>query len=173
MTRTCSWCSKEFDISKRSGQPDRGMIPPLCAACSELMVFQMGVPLQTFIDRLPAPIFVVNDNVEVQAANTLGLKLLNKESRAVLKKLGGIVFECAYARLPEGCGKTVHCSGCAIRRAVYQTFESGKSLSDVPATIHHSGQGEPQDIALLISTEKMGDVILLKVEKASAPVTQS
>lgn len=170
MTRTCAWCNKKFTPQTRPGLPDSRMTPPLCPACSELMVFQMGVPFQTFIDRLPAPIFVVNDNAEVQAANKLGLQFLNKESRQVLKKLGGEVFECAYARLPEGCGKTVHCSGCTIRRTVYETFDTGESRTDIPATLHYAGPGETEDIALRISTEKMGDVVLLKVEKAGAPV---
>ena len=172
MNRTCSWCSKEFTPQTRPGQPDRRMYPPLCPACSELMVFQMGVPLQTYLDRLPAPIFVVNSNVEVQAANKLGLRLLNKESRQVLKKLGGEVFECAYARLPEGCGRTVHCSGCAIRRTVYETFESGESRIDVPATLRSGDAEHGQDIAMRISTEKMGEVVLLRIEMVGAPVPQ-
>ena len=129
----------------------------------------MGVPLQNFLDSLPAPIFVVNDNVEVQAANTLGLKLLNKESRDVVKKLGGVVFECAYARMPEGCGGTVHCSGCAIRRSVYETAETGESRINIPATLRCDLSNPSHDLAMFISTEKMGDGVLLRIDKVCAP----
>ena len=146
-------------------QEGRTIIRSICTTCLESFAFQMGVPLQTFLDSLPVPIFVVNDDVVVQAANKLGYGLLKKDSQSVLKKLGGIVFDCAYAQLPEGCGRTVHCSGCAIRRSVYQTFTTGESLVGVPATLHAGEPEKTQAIAMTISTERMGDVVLLQVEK--------
>lgn len=145
-------------------------IAPLCSRCSESFVFQMGVPLQTFLDRLPAPIFVVSDDVVVQAANRLGYDLLHKGADQVLQKLGGVVFECAYAQLPEGCGRTVHCSGCAIRRSVYHTWETGEHLNNVRATLYCGDPGAAENVSLLISTEKMGDVVLLMVRRTSDAV---
>ena len=165
-TPRCSWCNNEIGQNGTTRSNDHRIAHTLCAACAEHFVFQMGVPLQNFLDSLPAPIFVVNDNVEVQAANTLGLKLLNKESRDVVKKLGGVVFECAYARMPEGCGGTVHCSGCAIRRAVYETAETGESRINIPATLRCDPS---HDVVMLISTEKMGNVVLLRIDKVCAP----
>jgi len=163
----CAWCNNEIGPEMRTSE--RRIAHALCAACSEHFVFQMGVPIQKYLDSLPAPIFVVNSNAEVQAANTLGLTLLNKESRDVLKKLSGTVFECAYARLPEGCGRTVHCSGCTIRRSVYETAETGESRISVPATLRCDINDPAQDVVMLISTEKMGDVVLLRIDKVCAP----
>jgi PAS domain-containing protein len=133
------------------------------------MVFQMGVPFQAFIDRLPAPIFVVDNDGVIRTANKPGLALLRKTPEQVDRMRWGTVFECAYARLPEGCGRTVHCSGCAIRRSVYHTFETGEPLVDVPATLRFAGAGEPQDIEMLLSTEKMGSVVVLRVENMVVP----
>lgn len=163
--RYCAWCDHELAPQEGAARPDRAVIPPLCSACSELMVFQMGVPLQTFIDSLPAPIFVVNDDSVVQAANRLGLLLLNKGSGQVLKRSGGLVFDCAYAQLPEGCGRTVHCSGCAIRRSVRHTFETGEPLTGVPASLRSAAPGEQQTIDMRISTEKMGAVVILRIDR--------
>jgi hypothetical protein len=126
----------------------------------------MGVPLQAFLDSLQAPIFVVDGDVVVQAANKRGYALLKKGAGLVLQQLGGVVFECAYARLPEGCGRTVHCSGCAIRRSVYHTMETGKSLIRVPAVLNCGEASEPDKIVMHISTEKMGNIVLLRVDAA-------
>jgi len=165
MNTTCAWCNNEMNEEQGALREGGTIVRSICTTCLEGFTFQMGVPLQTFVDSLPVPIFVVNDDVVVQAANKLGYALLNKDSQSVLKKLGGIVFDCAYAQLPEGCGRTIHCSGCAIRRSVYHTYTTGKSLIAVPATLHGGEQGKTQAVALKVSTEKMGDVILLQVEK--------
>ncbi len=157
----CGWCDKELGPERSGGRLSRA----LCGRCRESFVFQMGVPLQTLIDSLPAPIFVVDNDVRVKAANREGYALLKKGSEAVLEQLSGVVFDCAHAQLPEGCGRTVHCSGCAIRRSVYHTWETGELLVNVPATLKSARPGEAPEIALLVSTERMGDVILLEIER--------
>lgn len=168
MKRICKWCDNEIDP-----QADRRRIAQgICTNCSEHMTFQMGVPLQTFLDSLPAPIFVINDEGVVQGANRLGYVLLNKEPNQVRNLPGGVVFECAYARLPEGCGRTVHCSGCTIRRTVFKTFETGESQIEVPATLRYGSVETPQHIAMHISTEKMGAVILLRVDRMDEPAVE-
>jgi hypothetical protein len=139
----------------------------ICTACREHFAFQMGVPLQTYLDSLPVPIFVVDGDAVVQAANKQGYRTLQKGPDQVLKRLSGVVFECAYARLPAGCGRTVHCSGCAIRRSIAHTYETGESLYSVPASLHCGGEGGSHDVSLSISTEMMGNVVLLRLEYAA------
>ena len=143
MSTTCAWCNNEMDYERGALQEGGTIIRSICTTCLESFAFQMGVPLQNFLDRLPVPIFVVNDDVVVQAANKQGYALLSEDAQSVLKKLGGIVFDCAYAQLPEGCGRTVHCSGCAIRRSVYHTYTTGQSLVDVWNQTGQYGQAVP------------------------------
>ncbi len=169
MGRTCTWCNAEIDLPDSGRHAGRSMTEALCTECSEHFVFQMGVPLQSFLDSLPAPIFVVDDDVVVKAANNLGYELLKKGPDQIRNRLGGVVFECAYARLPEGCGRTIHCSACAIRRSVYYTFESGKSLIEVPATLKWHDRKIDQEIGMFISTEKMGNVVLLRIDRVEGP----
>ena len=166
MTRQCTWCNETLAVGR---SPDRRRIADsVCGNCSENFVFQMGVPLQTFIDSLQAPIFIVDGNVVVQAANTWGYALLKKDARNVLQQPSGVVFECAYARLPGGCGRTVHCSGCAIRRSVYHTMETGASLTRVPAVLNCGQVSGPEKVSLYISTEKMGNIVLLRIDARGA-----
>jgi PAS domain-containing protein len=170
MALRCTWCNSEL-LPGQSGPRHENLVTRgLCPACRENFAFQMGVPLQTYLDSLPVPIFVVDDDVVVQAANKSGAALLKKGPEQMLKRLSGVVFECAYARLPQGCGRTVHCTACAIRRSVAHTYETGESLHDVPALMHCGRSGEEQDIAMRISTEMMGEVVLLRIDSVSSVV---
>ncbi len=168
MPLRCTWCNNELGRDMRVGRADRRIAHTLCDRCRENFVFQMGVPLQTFIDNLPSPIFVVDDDMKVKGANSEAAALLDRKDRVVLlERPAGMVFDCAYAQLPAGCGRTVHCSGCAIRRSVFHTWTTGESLIDVPATLRYARPGETLEADLLVSTERMGDVILLRVERVS------
>jgi hypothetical protein len=69
-----------------------------------------------------------------------------------------------YSALPEGCGKTVHCSGCAIRNTVMDTFQSGKSHLAVEAPLVYGTPDNRHEISFLISTEKVKDVVLLRID---------
>ncbi len=169
MARTCTWCNAEIQLPDSGRHAGRSMTEALCTECSEQFVFQMGVPLQSFLDSLPAPVFVVDDDVIVKAANSLGYELLEKTPDQIRDRIGGVVFECAWARLPEGCGRTIHCSACAIRRSVFYTYETGKSLIEVPATLRYYQKKEDQELAMFISTEKMGDVVLLRIDRIEEP----
>ena len=164
MTRLCTWCNNQLGPEENAPHAGPRIARTVCVKCSENFVFQMGVPLQNMLDSLPAPIFVVDGDAVVQGANKLGYEYLNKRPEEVKHKLGGNVFDCAYAQLPEGCGRTIHCSGCAIRRSVYHTYETGESLIEVPATLRYGDPTAPGAIAMLISTEKMGNVVLLRID---------
>jgi hypothetical protein len=75
-----------------------------------------------------------------------------------------------YAKLPEGCGLTVHCSGCAIRNTVMDTVQTGKVHRFVPAYLNPNSDIESHRFELLISTERKGGVVFLKVEEMNAAV---
>jgi nitrogen fixation/metabolism regulation signal transduction histidine kinase len=110
------------------------------------------------------PVLVVDSGDRIESANRKAREMLEKELAEIKGSSRGVVFECAYARLPEGCGKTDHCSGCAIRRTIAHTFESGKSSLRVPATLKCELPKEGEDRRFLISTEKAGDVVLLRID---------
>ena len=59
-----------------------------------------------------------------------------------------------------------------------ETHETGKSLLRVPAKLKRNIAQDLTDIKLLISTERVGDVVLLRIdemkaEDASKPPTES
>jgi PAS domain-containing protein len=128
----------------------------------------MGVELGVFLDSLKPPIVVVDQEGAVVTGNDKVRELLQKKLSDIEGYKGGDVFECAYARLPEGCGNTVHCSGCTIRRTVMETHETGKGFLRVPATLKRYAPLDTIDIKLLISTERIGDVVLLRIDEMEA-----
>jgi hypothetical protein len=122
------------------------------------------MPLQQYLDGLGAPIVVVDPSGTVKTANKQARALLQRELSSIEGYRGGDVFECAYAGLPEGCGNTIHCSGCTIRRAVMETFDTEESKLKVPAILNRGNVGAPEQLQSLISTERVGDVVLLRID---------
>jgi hypothetical protein len=126
----------------------------------------MGQPLTDFLDNLPGPIYVVDAECRVVGANTLGLQLVSKDLSAIKGQLAGEVFECKCAKLPGGCGRTLHCKTCTIRRTVTKTAETGESCLRVPAFIDLADISKDMTIRFLITTKKVNDAVILLIEDA-------
>ncbi|MFH1123775.1 MAG: hypothetical protein V1758_08980 [Pseudomonadota bacterium] len=164
MKKMCAWCRKNLGtIDSDPGTEDQ-ISHGICKDCQDNLFFQLGVDLQVFLDSLKVPVLVVDSNKTVVTGNNQAQVLFNKTLLAIQGYKPGEVFECPYARLPEGCGNTVHCSGCAIRRAVMETYSTGKSLLRIPATLNQCSSEKPEKIKLLISTERLADVVLLRID---------
>ena len=142
----------------------RAITGGICEKCLSHFGTQAGTPLLEFLDRLDVPILLANNDGEVALVNQPLQAMLGKNLSQIKGKRGGDVFECAYARLPGGCGKTVHCSGCAIRRAVTETFLTGKSLRHVHAHLNRDMVTQILQLGLVISTEKAWGMVLLRID---------
>jgi len=88
--------------------------------------------------------------------------MLGKSQRRVFGLLGGEVMECRYARLPEGCGNTVHCKTCAIRNTVMEVLETGEPRERVSAYVDR----EDRRVGLTISAYKRDLIVLLVVDES-------
>jgi len=165
MIQICAWCRSEMRRLADSGSSESDISHGICKTCFDNIRFQEGVPLGEYLDSLPAPVYLVNSEGVVTGVNRAACKALGKDPDKIVSNLGGDVFECAFARLPEGCGRTVHCSGCTIRRAVMTTFETGKPQSRVSTVLNYGEANEPTQIPLTITTVKIDSVILLRVDE--------
>jgi hypothetical protein len=162
MSQICAWCNKVIN-SHDNGQ-DGTITHGICPDCTIKMRETPGEPLMQFLDKLGVPVVLVATDVVVVTANEQARHMLNKNLGEIEGFISGEVFECANATLPGGCGRTIHCSGCTIRGTVTDTFLTGRNYTHTPAFINHRREGL---IDLFISTEKVGDVVLLKIEKAN------
>jgi hypothetical protein len=175
MREVCAWCEKDFGETKADEASGEAISPTICVdRLRDVFAQPTGEPLRRSLRRIEAPVLVVSGTGRILTANVpvldlLGKDLLGKDLRDIEGLPGGDVFECAYAKLPEGCGNTVHCSGCTIRRRVAETFETGKRFTRVPAYLRPGGPSAPGRMELTISTEKVEGVVLLRIDAGGGP----
>ncbi len=148
----CSWCGTEV--------ADRG----ICLACAAKLLGDEGMSIQSIIDQFPFPVLVVDDDVKVTVLNKRGQEILGVLPEQGGRRRGGDLFGCVNSHLPGGCGRTIHCSGCALRRAVASTYRSRKPLDHVPATLKRGEPDDPSAVALTFSTAMRGDAVLVKID---------
>lgn len=166
MKLICAWCGVTIDRPGYGLALDPNTSHGMCPDCSEAVISQeRGESLQRHIDRIPIPIFLVDGDEAVVAMNAKACEETGKKSIATGKQLFGQVFDCIHSRLPQGCGRTIHCSGCAIRRSIVTTFDTGEPQIRTPATLNIDSRDRLSDAVLAVTTLKRDGVILLRVEK--------
>jgi PAS domain-containing protein len=122
------------------------------------------IPLAEYLDRFTMPILVMTDDVRVAGFNEAASKMLGSKSDVAIGRFAGQVIECEYAQQANGCGGTEHCKACAIRRAVLHTHMTGENLSSVTAEQRISTGGGTCPVRFLVSTEKSGHFVLLRID---------
>lgn len=166
MKRICAWCGSPLDDIPDTGPGSRWITHGICDDCREVVLTTMGIPLSSYLDSLPEPVLLVDGEARVLDANRAVRRVTHDGSSLPAGRLVGDVFECIHAKEPGGCGRTVHCSGCAIRRTVTDTYETGKAHLRVPATMTVSTDREPSSVQLYITTERVGDRVVLRLDEA-------
>jgi PAS domain-containing protein len=141
----------------RDGSLTHGM----CRACGEHFGAQWaGISYGAYLERFPFPVVLVEGAGRVVAINRPACDFLGREPTDVIGLLGGEAMECARARLPGGCGKTVHCSTCTIRNSVTLTHRTGQAVTRAPARLRRSDR----TFDLLISTALAGKLVRVTIE---------
>lgn len=159
MKTICAWCQEDLpaDISK-----GEGVSHGICPQCAFRLfgVTPQSQDLRSFLDTLPVPVMALDESGRARALNRRGRILLHLEEMEVEGMRPGEVFLCQHAFEAGGCGETVHCSGCVIRRSIMETLRTGERQENVPACLH---QGD-RTIQMHITTEKVAKAVLMRVE---------
>ncbi|MFZ5765235.1 MAG: PAS domain-containing protein [Thermodesulfobacteriota bacterium] len=166
MKRICAWCGQELNREGSAATPpgNEPITHGICPDCVRTVFRNEAIAMSEFLNQFPLPVLLVDHDVRVLAANRAGLHALNRKAEEVEGRLAGEVISCEHARQPEGCGRTVHCKYCTIRKTVTDTYKTGKSHVGVPAypDLHHITK---ERIRFLISTEKVGEAVLLRIDE--------
>ena len=118
-----------------------------------------------WIRAIDAPILLMQGNPrQVVSANRRALELFEKELREVEGLRGGQVFDCVHAFTEAGCGKDRNCEGCKIRDAIIDTFTTGEPHNNVSTSLQIKKANGIMTHVLQVSTEKVGDLALVKIE---------
>lgn len=129
------------------------------------------------LDAIAEPVLLMQGNPrQVVTANTRALTLFGKALQEVEGHRGGQVFDCVHSFTEAGCGKDVNCEHCAIKGAIVDTFTTGMPHEAVAVTLPVRKAGASGYRILQVSTEKIGDLALVRIERyddtdASAPAS--
>jgi PAS domain-containing protein len=160
----CSYCQR--DLGRKEPLGDHAVTHAMCADCDAYFAEQWkGMSYGRYVDRFDYPVVLVEAEGRVVAMNQPACDFLGRRPRDVVGLLGGEAMECAYARLPGGCGKTEHCATCAIRQTVTATHRTGRAMTRVPATLRRRDGSVHQ---LLVSATLEGKVVRAVIEPAPA-----
>ena len=137
----------------------------VCRNCLPKLVKDLGQPLWEFIDELGTPILIVREDLRVVAANAAARALSPEPLEELVGLLCGEVIGCLHSREEGGCGKTIHCLSCAIRKCVTYTSVTGEYCLDVPTYPDIGLLSGNTGVRFQVSTGKKGDFVLLKIEQ--------
>lgn len=164
MRTACAWCGADMGDDGKGGEE---LSHGICSDCSVFFLQNVDdATMGVFLDRLPVPVLVVDDDVRILDGNEAALRLVGRKREEAVGFHSGDVFECAFARLPGGCGKSLHCRGCAIRNSVGRTRSTGESVADVPCYLRQVTRKGEKWKRFLVSTARMGEIVLLKIVDA-------
>lgn len=163
MRRICAWCGRGLD-DLETNSPTEPVSHGICAACMSFVLDSNPKHVRDFIDRLAAPVLLVDQNVAVVDANVAASVAFRRSPEDLEGMLGGEIVECAYARLPGGCGRTVHCAACQIRGAVTHTHQTGEPVHGVEAYNDVRTRTGVVRRRIRLSTERVDGTVLLRLD---------
>lgn len=121
--------------------------------------------IPAFLDRLGQPVFLMNGEVTILAANQAAQEYVGGTISELENRLCGDVIRCFNADRPGGCGKTDQCPACTIRNSVLHTIATGKPLRKIPTQQllrTSSGSGVA---SFRISTDMFGPFVCLRIDR--------
>jgi hypothetical protein len=162
MSTLCAWC--QTPLKEESGGADITRFS-ICERCVSLAQTRR-IPIADFMKSFDSPVLFLDAERRIVSANTAALLALDKKHTDIEDRLCGEVIECGHSHLPEGCGHTVHCTGCQIRMSVEHTVRTGQAVAGVLAVQHSLTAEGVRTRTYSISTEKSGDeTVILKMEE--------
>ena len=158
----CATCGVPFD-AEQPVAVSGGISGQLCAQCRRTLTNKKGKQLQSFIDIYENPLLIINTKRRIIAANLAAMQALSQDMSKIINSLAGDVISCENARLPGGCGRTQNCRACVINNSVSTTLSGPVEVTGAPAHQTIVRDGEHAQQTFLISTQRVGDRIMVQV----------
>lgn len=168
MRKVCAWCKKDIDPDVSDPASNNAPVSHgICPDCVITFFSFMGKPMKDYLDEFTGPVFLVDSTNKIITANSEALALTHKKSEEIEEKMAGDVFECPHASQVEGCGGTIHCKSCTIKKAILSTSQTGQASIHLPAFADMHFFAKNKKPRFFISTEKVGDAVFLRIEDVS------
>lgn len=165
MDTVCAWCNKQIiNEGSEITVSQRPVSHGICLECAKRMFAELSESMNEYLNRFDIPILIIDKNENLVSANDKALKRAGIKPEELKGMRCGDVIECSHATELGRCGKTVHCQSCVIRNSVLYTHSTGKSRVRVPAFPDIQQYDPEQKAQILISTEKVGEMVFIKIE---------
>jgi hypothetical protein len=162
MKVVCAWCQKLLvDDASDGAKISHG----ICEDCLRKMQGETAVSLTDFVNELEIPVLVTDRDWVVIEANHAAGKILGQPATRMKQARGGMAIECYYAGLPDGCGKTPQCRGCALRKNIADTYADGQPRYGLYAQQQLMAGDAPRMVQFRFSTQKMGEMVMFAIEE--------
>jgi hypothetical protein len=163
MVVKCAWCDLligDADISAEERYP---VSHGICPQCAEKMLRDLPTTAKNFLDSFEQPVMLVDNVNNVLITNRAAKLMVSADFDFSDHARCGKFLGCVHADLPGGCGATVHCESCVIRRCILHTDKTGLPCQMEACEDYRFFSGE-RKASLVVTTEKVGDRILLKID---------
>ncbi len=158
MRTTCSQCRRVLpDAGNPGGAATSAALCVECDAYATRLRRRLPTPGQ--LDSFPRPVLVTTADGRVVAANRAFAALSGHLPAELEGWLTGEALACERSRLRGGCGGTMHCRECTIRRMVAEVGRTRIARWRVPAYVV-SAQGRAE-ICVTIRPEGEGLVVVM------------
>jgi len=129
--------------------------------------------LNTILDKIPFPIFLMDDDVRIHVYNLAAISLFDIELGRVNRVRCGDAFHCVYS-MPEGCGGSEACKECVLRNSVRKSYGGSKVVRE-KTDIQLVRDNKVKQIQMLVTTEslKYNDELYVTVMLEDITVLQS
>jgi len=109
--------------------------------------------LNTILDKIPFPIFLMDDDVRIHVYNLAAISLIDIELYRVNKVGCGDAFNCVYS-MPDGCGESEACKECVIRNSVRKSY-GGSGVVREKTNIQLVRGDKIEQIQMFVTTEPL------------------
>lgn len=108
---------------------------------------------RVLFDAVPAPVFVMDEDMRVLDCNTAATRLIGKSRRLVKQRRGGEVLRCIHAtKTGEGCGCAPACRDCVVRQCL-QAASRGSRIVRRQAKMELMTKRRPAAVRLRVSCQ--------------------
>jgi len=125
------------------------------------------------LDRIAAPVLLVDGQAVVLGANREAQRALGQEAVALQGLRSGDAVQCEFARLPGGCGMQEPCQTCLLRVSLLRTHDTGEPVVRLATAREDGGGPSPERLRLTISTEQVGKTVLVRVDEVQEVPAES
>jgi PAS domain S-box-containing protein len=132
------------------------------------------VELSTIYDRVPSALCFFDEQLQIIRVNRAAIEYAARDSKPQPLQRFADFFQCDSIGNPNTiCTKGNLCLSCELQRALRDTLTSGHSLRQVKMSKKRRFKGEPVDVVLLVSTERIQMDNMVRVLMCLEDITKS